>query len=223
MNRWRGPAVLLLSVLPLAAGAEDLPAQCRSEAERGLTATCERAIAAEPQNPELQAQLGQAYFASGFYAEGLRAFRRAIELAHGDPAYRYRLAGFAALINDYPQAAEELERAVADVPTNVRYWTLLADCYRYMKNAAGALKAGRRAAELGDPAEAYALGVRYGSGDGLPVDHGEELRWLEQAARAGYVAAMQELAHLYGEGRPGMPADPVKRKYWESAVRKSVN
>jgi TPR repeat protein len=223
VTRWHGLAILLLTALPVPAATQDLKSQCRSEAERGVMTACERAISIAPNDPELHALLGQAYFAGGFYTEGLRAFRQAIETSHGDPAYRYRFAGFAALINDYPQAAEELERAVVDAPGKVRYWVLLADCYRYMKNASGALKAGRRAAELGDPSEAYMLAMRYGSGEGLPADHGEELRWLEKSASAGYVAAMQELARFYADGRPGMPPNPAKRKYWEAAAKKALN
>jgi TPR repeat protein len=209
----------LLLALPVAA-AEDHAAQCREDAQRGLTKACQKAIAANPQDPELHALLGHAYFASGFYAEGLQALRDAIAASGGSAAYRYRFAGFAALINDYPQAARELELAVADEPDSLKAWTLLADCYRYMKDQKQALRAGRKAAELGDAAEAYLLASRYNSGDGVGIDPAEELRWLERAARAGYVAAMQDLALLYAEGRPGIPADPAKRKYWDDKARR---
>ncbi|WP_341898300.1 hypothetical protein [Ferrovibrio terrae] len=220
------PLLLLAGALLLAsapATAEDYAAQCQEQAQRGLTKACEKAIAANPKEPELHALLGHAHFASGAYAEGLQALRAAIAASGGAAAYRYRFAGFAALINEYAQAADELELAVIAAPNDVKIWTLLADCYRYMKNAEQALRAGRQAAELGDAAEAYILASRYNSGDGVVVDPKEELRWLERSARAGYVAAMLDLAQLYADGRPGIPADPAKRKYWKDKVRSKLN
>lgn len=209
---------VLLACLP--AAAQDHAAACREEAQRGLTESCLKAVAAAPQDPELQALLGHAYFASGFYTEGLQALREAIAVSKGAPAYRYRYAGFAALINEYPKAAAELELAVADEPGNLKAWTLLADCYRYMKDRPQALRAGRKAAELGDPAEAYILATRYNSGDGVGIDPKEELRWLERAAKAGYAAAIQDLVRYYADGRPGVPPDTVKRDYWQRKAKK---
>lgn len=209
---------ILLAGIP--ALAQDAAATCRDEAQRGLTQACLKAVAADPRDPELQALLGHAYFASGFYTEGLQALREAIAVSKGAPAYRYRYAGFAALINEYPKAAAELELAVADEPENLKAWTLLADCYRYMKDQKQALRAGRKAAELGDPAEAYILATRYNSGDGVGVDPTEELRWLERAAKAGYVAAIQDLVRFHADGRPGIPPDTTKRDYWQRKAKK---
>lgn len=221
MIRFAGVALGLLG-LALPAAAQDLTASCRAEAQRGLTKACEAAIAQQPRDPALHALLGEAHFASGLYGEGLKAFRQAIAVSNGKAEYRYLFAGYAALINDYPQAAAELELLVKATPDHVKAWSLLADCYRYMKDKPQAVRASRRAAELGDAAEAYALGVRYGSGDGVPADMREELRWLERAAQSGYVAAMQELARLYAEGRPGLPPDPAQQGRWEDAARKAM-
>lgn len=211
-------APVLLVSPPLA--AQDYAGICREEAQRGLTQACLKAVAAAPRDPELQALLGHAYFASGFYAEGLQALREAITVSSGAPVYRYRYAGFAALINEYPKAAAELELVVADEPANLKAWSLLADCYRYMKDKPQALRAGRKAAELGDPAEAYILASRYNSGDGVSIDPAEELHWLERAAKKAYAAAIQDLVRFYADGRPGMPPDPVKRDYWQRKAKK---
>jgi TPR repeat protein len=212
--------MLLAAAANMPVRAQDTTAACREEAQRGLTEACQAALAASPRDPELHALLGHAYFASGFYAEGLAALREAIAASNGAAAYRYRFAGFAALINDYPQAAQQLELAVTDQPRDLKSWTLLADCYRYMKDSKKALRAGRKAAELGDPAEAYLLAVRYNSGDGVEIDPVQELRWLERAAKAGYVAAIQDLVGFYAEGRPGIPPDAAKRDYWQRKARK---
>ena len=218
--RLRSLILLPMLLVGAPAAAQDDTATCHAEAQRGLTTACQKAIASNPQDPELQALLGHAYFASGFYTEGLQALREAIAVSKGTPAYRYRYAGFAALINEYPEAAAELELAVADEPGNLKAWTLLADCYRYMKDKTQALRAGRKAAELGDPAEAYILATRYNSGDGVGIDPKEELRWLERAAKAGYAAAIQDLVRYYADGRPGVPPDTAKRDYWQRKAKK---
>lgn len=218
--RLRSLILLPMLLVGAPAVAQDDTATCHAEAQRGLTTACQRAIASNPGDPELHALLGHAYFASGFYVEGLRALREAVAVSKGAPAYRYRYAGFAALINEYPKAAAELELAVADEPNNLKAWTLLADCYRYMKDQKQALRAGRKAAELGDPAEAYILATRYGNGDGVELDAKQELRWLERAAKAGYAAAIQDLVRFYADGRPGVPPDPVKRDYWQRKAKK---
>ncbi|QDO98624.1 sel1 repeat family protein [Ferrovibrio terrae] len=211
---------LILSLLTLSAAAQDYTALCREEAQRGQVQACQKAIAVTPRDPDLHALLGQAYFASGLYNQGLKALREAVITSNGATEHRYRYAGFAALINEYPKAAQELELIVAAEPGHLKAWTLLADCYRYMKNRPDANRAGRKAAELGDPAEAYILAVRYNSGEDIKVDPAEELRWLERSAKAGYAAAIQDLVRFYADGRPGMPPDATKRDYWQRKAKK---
>lgn len=211
---------LILSLLTLSAAAQDDAALCREEAQRGQVKACQKAIALTPRDPDLHALLGQAYFASGLYHQGLEALRDAVIASNGATEHRYRYAGFAALINDYPKAAQELELIVAAEPGHLKAWMLLADCYRYMKNKPEAQRAGRKAAELGDPAEAYILAARYNNGEGVKVDPVEELRWLERSAKAGYAAAIQDLVRFYTDGRPGMPPDTAKRDYWQRKAKK---
>lgn len=216
--------ILLIAGGTHAAGTtDDWTARCRDEAHRGLTASCEKALEIRPRDPELHALLGEAYFATGFYGEGLQSLQAAIDASGGAADYRYRFAGFAALINEFTKATDELERVVAARPKDVRAWALLAVCYRFMKDDARALRAGRHAAELGDAAEAYALAARYAAGDGLARDSHEEQRWLRRSANRGYVAAMQDLAALYANGRPGIPPDPARQHYWEDAVRRATD
>jgi TPR repeat protein len=211
---------LVLSLLSLSAAAQDDAALCREEAQRGQVTACQKAITAMPRDPELHALLGQAYFASGLYHDGLQALRNAVIASNGATEHRYRYAGFAALINEYPKAAQELELAVAAEPGHLKAWMLLADCYRYMKKKPEAQHAGRMAAELGDPAEAYILAHRYNSGEGVKVDPAEELRWLERSAKSGYVAAIQDLVRFHTDGRPGIPPDAAKRDYWQRKAKK---
>ncbi|HEX6957873.1 MAG TPA: hypothetical protein VF194_07805 [Ferrovibrio sp.] len=223
-----GKAAIGISLLALAlpaalpAMAQDWPARCRNDAARGLTAACEQAVQADPDDPELYALLGQGYFTAGSYLEGLQIMRIAIEKSHGAPDYRYRFAGYAALINEFVEAADELKQIVAVRPDDVKAWSLLADCYRFLKDDSGALLASRNAAELGDAAEAYALAGRYAEGIGVAQDFHQEQDWLERAAGEGYVAAMQDLVRFYADGRPGIPADAVKRRQWEAAVKRAM-
>lgn len=211
-----------LALLAVPAAAQDWAGRCRADASRGVTESCEKALESDPRNPELHALLGEAYFAVSFYGEGLQALREAITVSGGAPDYRYRFAAFASLINEYAQAADELELAVAQRPEDVRSWSLMADCYRYMKNDAKALRATRAAADLGDAAEAFALADRFATGQGVSRNPKEELRWLETSAGGGYVAAMQALAELYKAGRPGIPPDPARQRHWDEAASKAT-
>jgi tetratricopeptide (TPR) repeat protein len=217
---WLAAALLLASP---ARATDDWATRCRSEAPQGRPAACEKALQAAPRDPALHALLGEAYFADGAYAQGLFSLRRAIDISGGAPAYRLRFAGFAALVNEYADATEELNQVVAVQPKNARAWALLAVCLRSLGDDATALQASRRAADLGDAAEAYALAGRYGSGDGVRRDVREEQRWLRRAAQGGYVDAMRDLVDFYAKGRPGIPPDPAKRHYWEEVLRRTAN
>ena len=55
-------------------------------------------------------------------------------------------------------------------------------------------------AESGDDVAQEELGSRYWLGRGLPLDHGEALKWLRKAAEAGNLAALWRLTNLYEVG-----------------------
>jgi uncharacterized protein len=58
----------------------------------------------------------------------------------------------------------------------------------------------RLAAEQGNAEAQFRLGVIYGNGDGVALDHEQALSWFNQAARQGHENAVITLAWMYANG-----------------------
>jgi TPR repeat protein len=58
----------------------------------------------------------------------------------------------------------------------------------------------RKAADAGNPEAQFRLGVMFGNGDGVALDHVQALHWFEQAARQGHENALITLAWMYANG-----------------------
>jgi putative methionine-R-sulfoxide reductase with GAF domain len=71
----------------------------------------------------------------------------------------------------------------------------------------------RRLAERGDPAAQFALGARYATGEEVPQDYSEAVRWFTLAADQGHVVAQQTLGAYYWAGR-GVNPDLSKAYFW---------
>lgn len=65
---------------------------------------------------------------------------------------------------------------------------------------AAALEDLRQAAEAGDAEAQYRLGMLYGNGEGVALDHGQSEQWFSRAARQGHEEALLNLAWLYATG-----------------------
>ena len=76
----------------------------------------------------------------------------------------------------------------------------------------------RRMAESGDPAAQNALGLRYATGDGVPLSEDEAVRWFNKAAEQGNVPAQSKLGSIYYSGR-GVPQDPSRAYFWMVVAR----
>jgi TPR repeat protein len=70
-----------------------------------------------------------------------------------------------------------------------------------------------KAAEQGDAVAQYNLGVMYRSGDGVPQDYKEAVKWYTKAAEQGNASAQFNLGWMYREGR-GVPQDCVEAAKW---------
>ncbi len=69
------------------------------------------------------------------------------------------------------------------------------------------------AAEAGDGRAARLLGVMYDSGEGVPQDRGQALRWYERAAELGDAGGMFNVAVSYDSGT-GVVRDSAKAAHW---------
>jgi TPR repeat protein len=57
------------------------------------------------------------------------------------------------------------------------------------------------AAQKGHAIAAYNVGVQFLEGEGVPQDFSKALRWLETAAKMGFVEANINIAYMYLEVR----------------------
>jgi len=71
----------------------------------------------------------------------------------------------------------------------------------------------RRLAEQGDATAQFALGSRFATGEDLPQDYAEAVRWFSMAADQGHVVSQATLGAYYWAGR-GVPQDLVKAYFW---------
>jgi GAF domain/PilZ domain/Sel1 repeat len=79
--------------------------------------------------------------------------------------------------------------------------------------AVGGLEGIRKLAEQGDPAAQFSVGARYATGDDVPQDYAEAVRWFSMAAEQGHVVSQATLGAYYWAGR-GVPQDPEKAYFW---------
>jgi len=79
--------------------------------------------------------------------------------------------------------------------------------------AADSLEGMRKLAEQGDPAAQFSVGARYATGEDVPQDYAEAVRWFTMAAEQGHVVSEATLGAYYWAGR-GVPQDLVKAYFW---------
>jgi len=79
--------------------------------------------------------------------------------------------------------------------------------------ATGTLESIRRLAEQGDAAAQFSVGARYATGEDVPQDYVEAVRWFSMAAEQGHVVSQATLGAYYWAGR-GVPQDLVKAYLW---------
>jgi putative methionine-R-sulfoxide reductase with GAF domain len=79
--------------------------------------------------------------------------------------------------------------------------------------ATGSLESLRKLAEQGDPTAQFSMGARYATGEEVPQDYTEAVRWFSLAAERGHVVSQATLGAYYWAGR-GVPQDLVKAYFW---------
>jgi putative methionine-R-sulfoxide reductase with GAF domain len=78
---------------------------------------------------------------------------------------------------------------------------------------AGGVESIRKLAEQGDATAQFSMGARYATGEDVPQDYSEAVRWFSMAAQQGHVVSQATLGAYYWAGR-GVPPDLVKAYFW---------
>ncbi len=113
------------------------------------------------------------------------------------------------------QVEEEKAKRIAD---EARKNKLAGDNFYKRKKYADAVTWYHKAAEQGDAAAQYNLGVMYQNGEGVPKSYEEAVRWYHKAADQGYAVAQYNLGVMFHYGL-GVPQnyDEAVRWYRKSA------
>ena len=77
-------------------------------------------------------------------------------------------------------------------------------------------------AEQGDAHAQFNLGIMYASGQGVPEDDAEAVRWYRLAAEQGGAKAQAALGAMYAQGQ-GVPEDAVSAYAWFSVAAAQGN
>jgi putative methionine-R-sulfoxide reductase with GAF domain len=80
-------------------------------------------------------------------------------------------------------------------------------------SASGNLESMRKLAEQGDPVAQFSMGSHYATGEDVPQDYAEAVRWFSLAAEQGHVVSQATLGAYYWAGR-GVAQDPAKAYFW---------
>lgn len=78
----------------------------------------------------------------------------------------------------------------------------------------GAVKWFTKAAEQGNAAGEYGLGVMYGKGEGVKQDSAKAIEYVTRAAEKDYIDAVVALAGIYTKGGFGVEPNLEKGEYW---------
>ena len=76
----------------------------------------------------------------------------------------------------------------------------------------------QKVAEQGDPAAQFAIGAHYATGEGVPQNYAEAVRWFSLAAEQGHIVSQATLGAYYWAGQ-GVPQDLSKAYYWSVLAR----
>ena len=85
---------------------------------------------------------------------------------------------------------------------------------KYAKQLRESFEASKKAAEEGDPAGQFNLGMHYDYGFGVEESDEEAFKWYEKSAQQGHADGMHYTAWAYGQGR-GAEKDRDKSLEWE--------
>jgi TPR repeat protein len=156
------------------------------------------------------------------YEDAIATFITISEQTPDDPKSHYDVAAAMAFLRMWPEVIPRIEKAIALDPGNVLYHELAAMSYLQLEQYPQAFAATRRGAELGDIKAMYTLAGMYEHGRGTDASQARALEWLERAATAGHMGAMDAMARVYRDGLYGQAPDRAREAAWKQELERAL-
>jgi TPR repeat protein len=156
------------------------------------------------------------------YEDAIATFITIAEQTPDDPKSQYDVASAMAFLRMWADVPPHIERAIALDPDNTLYHELAAMTYLRLEDDPQAFAATRRGAELGDIKAMYTLSGMYEHGRGTDPSQARALAWLERAAKAGHMGAMDAMSRVYRDGLYGQAPDRAQEAAWKQELERAL-
>jgi TPR repeat protein len=204
---------------PSAAQDKSLAERCAAGAAHGDFRSCAAAVEAAPADAGLRRLYAQSLARAADYDGSIGQYREVTRLTPGDGRAFYEYAWMLAFVRRYAEAVEPIERAVRLRPDHVESFRAATIIYQIIKRPEDVLRMALAGAKLGDSISMFDAYECYAAGRGTAKDEAEAFRWLERAAEAGHVTAMDKLAEIYLNGGLGRAPDEKMAEDWATKAR----
>jgi TPR repeat protein len=202
-----------------AAAAETLAERCAAAAAFGDVRTCAAAVAETPSDAVLRRFYAQSLAKAANYDASIGQYREVTRLAPNDGRAFYEYAWMLAFVRRYAEAVAPIEEAMRLRPDHVESFRAAAIIYHLIKRPADEYRVALAGAKLGDSIAMFDAYECYAAGRGTAKDEAQAYYWLERAAEAGHVTAMDRLAEIHLNGGLGRAPDERKAEAWATKAR----
>ena len=216
--------LLLAPALGFAAAAKSGDAaRCDALKARPAVKSCLAAIKLDPNSRTLRRRLGYAYLEADLFSESIGALREVTRRWPNDWQGHFDLASVYGFLQAYPSAVAPIEAAMRIQPDNLPTLMLATIIFRNVRRDETVFRIALRAAGLGERVAMFMTSYHYERGVGTKQDLPQARYWLEKAAAAGHVTAMDQMTKGYLHGEMGFKPDERKAEIWAARARKARN
>lgn len=217
-------ALLLAPTAGIAAAAKASEAKlCHSLKAKPAVTACLAAIKADPGSRKLRRRLGFAYLEADMFTDSIGALRVVTQRWPNQWQGHFDLASVYGFLQAYPSAVGPIEAAIRIEPDNLKSLMLATIIFRNVRRDETVFRVALRAARLGERVAMFMTSYHYESGVGTKKDMAQARYWVEKAAAAGHVAAMDQMTKAFLHGEMGFKPSARKAEVWAARARKARN
>ena len=198
---------------------ETLAARCAAAAPKGDFRTCAAAVEAAPSDPALRRLYAQSLARAADYDGSIRQYHEITRLTPSDGRAFYEYAWMLAFVRRYADAVDPIEQSMRLRPGHVESFRAATIIYQIIKRPEDVYRVSLAGAKLGDSIAMFDTYDCYAHGRGTAKDEAQAFFWLEKAAEAGHVLAMDRLADIFLNGGLGRSPDSGKAEEWATKAR----